>query len=573
MILLRPDYIIFMLIPALILFFFIITHKNSISSIFDEKMLEKLTFDNGSLGRMGRNFMLFIALILMIIALSRPAIEKGDVKIKSKKIDMLIALDISKSMLASDIYPNRLEFAKKKIYEFIDSFKEANVGVVAFSSEGFLVSPMTQDSATLKYLINNLSLESLSSAGTNLLIPINKARTFLKDAKQKIVIIFTDGGDDESFEKELEATKNGDIHVYIYATATNAGSPITENGISIKDKEGNIVITKLNQKIKELAIESGGAYIVGGLKDDSISILVKDIKKKFEMSESDSRKIKEYKELFYYPLGLGILFMLFAFSSFPKKTYLGLFIFLLLGLNSQNLEAGVFDFQTIDEANEAYQNKNYKDAIKSYKEVVKSKKSPQSIYDLANAQYKAGEYEQALSTYNKINSKEQNLEYKKLFNAGNSLFQLKKYKDALKSYENAKKIKSEDDLKHNIELTKKMIEKKKQEQKKRDNKQKKDDKKDKDKDKKKEDKDKQEQDKKNQNNKNKDKQDKKDAENGDKDKDSSKKQEKSKNKKDEKISEKEAKKWEQQLEKRKPKTMPMKFQNYNIERKKDEKPW
>lgn len=565
MILLRPDYILFMMIPALILFFFIITHKNSISSVFDEKMLEKLTFDNGSLGRMGRNFMLFAALFLMIIALSRPAIEKGDVKIKSKKIDLLIALDISKSMLASDIYPNRLEFAKKKIYKFIDSFKEANIGVIAFSAEGFLVSPMTQDSATLKYLIGNLSLESLSTGGTDLLIPIKKGASFLKDSKQKIVIIFTDGGDNETFEKELEATKNAGVHIYIYATATNGGAPITENGISVKDKEGNIVITKLNDKIKTLAIESGGAYIVGGLKDDSVSILVEDIKKKFEMSETNSRKIKEYKELFYYPLGLGILFMLFAFSSFPKRSHVGILALLVIGLSSPKLEAGVFDFQTIDKAHEAYQKENYKEAIESYKEVVKSKKSPQSFYDLANAQYKDKKYEQALSTYNKVTPKDPNLEYKKLFNSGNSHFQLKKYEEALKSYEKAGKINIEADLEHNIELAKKMIEKKKKEQEKKDNKQKKDDDK-------KEDEDKEKQDKKNQDDK-KNKQDKKDAKDGDKDKDSSKKQEEPKDKKEEKISEKEAKKWEQQLEKMKPKTMPMKFQNYNIERTKNEKPW
>ena len=566
MIFIRPDYLIFMLIPTIVLFFFFIKKSNSINSIFDEKILEKLTVDNGSLGRMGRNFMIFIALILMIVALSRPAIEKGDVKIKGKKIDMLIALDISKSMMASDIYPNRLEFAKKKIYEFIDSFKEANVGVVAFSSDGFLVSPMTQDSTTLKYLIGNLSLDSLSTSGTNLLIPIKKAKTFLKDAKQKIVIIFTDGGDNETFKEELEAAANANVHVYIYATATNAGSPITENGVSIKDTKGNIVITKLNDKIKKLAIESGGAYIVGGLKDDSISILVNDIKKKFELQDNNSRKIKQYKELFYYPLALSLLFMLFSFSSFPKKSHLAVFILLALSIH-QDLQAGVFDFQTINKANEAYKNSNYKEAIKGYKELSNSKKSPQSFYDLANAQYKDKKYKQALSTYNKISSKDKNLEYKKLFNSANTLFQLKKYEDALKTYEKAKKIKNESDLEHNVEVTKKMIEKKKQKQKKKkkDNKDNKDDKKknkDKDKQKKNDKKDAKEK-------------DKKEPKDGDKDKESNEKSEekKQKQKKEEKISEKEARKWEQQLEKRKPKTMPMKFQNYNSKRRENEKPW
>jgi Ca-activated chloride channel family protein len=559
MIFLNPDYLLFMMIPTFILFFFIITHKSNIDSVFDQKMVEKLTFDNGSLGRMGRNFMLFAALILMIIALARPAIEKEDVKIKGKKIDMLIAIDISKSMLATDIYPNRLEFAKQKIYDFIESFKEANIGVIAFSSEGFLVSPMTQDSSTLKYLIKNLSLDSLSSSGTDLTIPILKAKSFLKESKQKIVIIFTDGGDNESFEDELKLANEADEHIYIYATATNIGSPITENGVSVKDKDGNIVITKLNQNIKTLALESGGAYIVGGLKDESIKLLVEDIKKKFQMSHTKSREIKEYKELFYYPLGLAVMFMLFAFSSLPRRNTLAISL-IVLNISTQNLHAGVFDFNTINRAEDAYKEKRYKEAIKAYRELSLSKKDPKSLYDLANALYKDKRYDQALNAYNKVISKDNNLEYKKLFNSANALFKLKKYEDALKTYENAKKIKTEPDLEHNIEVTKKMIQKKKnkkQDKNRKDNRQKPNNKKNQKQQEKKENK----------------KDDKQNSQNESSENQSSKHKKEKQNKKEQKISEKEAKKWQERLEKRKPKTMPMKFKNASVKRKQIEKPW
>ncbi len=556
MILLNPSYLIFMMIPAIILFFLIINQKSNLNSIFDENIIKKLTFDNGSLGKTGRNFMLFASLILMIIALSRPVIEKGDVTIKSKKIDLLVALDISKSMLTTDIYPNRLEFTKKKLYEFIDSFAEANIGVVAFSSEGFLVSPMTQDSTTLKYLIKNLSLESLSTSGTNLLIPITKAKSFLKDSSQKILIIFTDGGDNEEFKKEIKQALDANIHIYIYATATASGGKIEENGVSIKDKQGNIVISKLNEKIKTLAIKSGGAYIVGGLKDDSVTLLVKDIKNKFKMQDTNSKKIKEYKELFYYPLGLALIFMLFAFSSFPRKIGLGAFVLLFFSFSSQSLEASIFDFRTIDKAHKAYENKDYKEAIDAYGEVVESKKSSAGYYDLANALYKNGQYEEALKTYKKVETEDKNLEYKKLFNSGNSNFALKKYKEALKYFEDAKKIKSEKDLEENIELTKKMIKEKKQDE------NKKDDEKDKEDEKKDEEK-KDKGDEKNQD-------DKKD---GKEESDKPSKQEEKKEKKEKKISEKEAKKWEEQLEKSKPKTMPMQFQSQEVRRDENEKPW
>ncbi|MCH9813705.1 MAG: VWA domain-containing protein [Epsilonproteobacteria bacterium] len=565
MILLKPDYLLFMLIPALILFFFILLHKNTITTIFDQKILEKLTFDNGSLGRMGRNFMLFTALFLIIFALSRPVVEKGDVTIKNRSIDIMVALDISKSMLASDIYPNRLEFAKQKLYKFIDSFEEANIGVVAFSSEGFLVSPMTRDSTTLKYLIKNLSLDSLSTSGTNLMIPINKAKSFLKESKQKIMIIVTDGGDSTTFEKEIAAAKEEDIHIYIYATATNQGAPIQEDGASIKDKTGNIVITKLNSAIKTLAIESGGAYIVGGLRDQSIQILVEDIKKKFELQEKESREVKEYQELFYYPLALALLFILFAFSSLPKRNSTTILLLLFL-IPHVHLKAGIFDFQTIQKANEAYQNQAYKEAIESYTEVAKSKQNAQSFYDLANALYKDKQYESALKQYQSITTKDQNLEYKKRFNIGNSYFQMQKYEEALKAYEDAKKIQSEEDLTHNIELTKKQI---KKEQQKQQNKEQQNQKKDKDKEQQQNNQQKPD---KEQKEKQQDKGDQKESKSADQQEKSEQAQQAQK-KEEEKISEKEAKKWEEQLEKMKPKTMPMQFQSNSVERSKNENPW
>jgi Ca-activated chloride channel family protein len=256
-----------------------VTNRSKLNSVFDEKILEKLTFDNDSLGKVGRNIMLFVALVSIIVALSRPVIPKGDVKIKSKSIDMMVALDVSKSMKAVDIYPDRLTFAKKQFNSFLDAFNEANVGVIAFSSDGFLVSPMTQDSDTLKYLVKNLSLESMSLKGTDIMIPIERAKEFLKDSKEKIVIIFTDGGDNKDFSKEIEKAKEYGISVYIYAVGTELGAPIKDNGEDIKDKNGNIVISKLNESIKELAMNTNGAYIVGSYKDNSVDLMVEDIKK------------------------------------------------------------------------------------------------------------------------------------------------------------------------------------------------------------------------------------------------------------------------------------------------------
>jgi len=564
MIFLKPEYLTMMLIPTLILFYFIVSNKSALDTYFDEKILQKLRYENGTLGKIGRNILLFVALIMMIVALARPVVEKGDVQIKSKSIDMMVALDISKSMMAGDFYPSRLAFAKKRFVEFVDSFAEANIGIVAFSSEGFLVSPMTQDSSTLKYLVNNLSLDSMTLKGTNLLIPIEKGNAFLKDSKDKIIIIFTDGGDKTDFKKEIERAKEYGESIYVYAVGTAEGGPILEEGKAIKDKEGNMVITKLNESIKTLAFETGGAYIVGNHEDNSIELMVKDIKKKFKMQDIKEKKVKEYRELFYYPLSVAVLFLLFAFHSFPSRASTLIMIGLIMIASPRPSEAKVFDFFDIDKASQAYESEQYEEASEHYKKVIKSNKSAESIYDLANAQYKQGSYKEALKSYQNVTAKTDALKYKKAFNSGNTHMQLKEYEKAVKAYEKAQKLKTEEDLEHNLELAKKKLEeKKKKEQKKKDKDKKKEDKKKKDK--KQGDDDSEKKDKK--------KEEKKDKkEEGKKKKEEQKKKEQKAQKKPE-ISKKEEKMWEKHLEKMKPKTMPMKLKMKPAEREKDEKPW
>ncbi len=544
-----------MTIPALIFLFFTLKQKSEIDTIFTKKMVKKLTFNKNRVTKNVRNILLFSSFFLIIIALARPVIEKGSINTKTKSIDIIVALDISKSMLADDIYPNRLEFAKSNIYEFIDRFQEANIGVIAFSSGGFLVSPKTQDSETLKYLIKNLSHQSITTKGTNISIPIKNAEKLLKESAQKILIIFTDGGDKESFEDEIKSANQIGLSVYIYATATKKGASIKDGTKVLKDRDKNIVITKLNENIKDLALKSGGAYIVGGFKDNSIQILIDDIRKNFHIQDVNSRTVKEYQELFYYPLALAIILLLFAFSSLPRRGGVATLVIIILSIQSQQLKADIFDFQTINKAHKAYKNGDYQNAVEYYSRVLLSKNTPQSRYDLANALYKNREYKEALKNYNLIRGEDKSLRYKKLFNIGNTLFALKRYKEALVSYEKAKEIKIESDLQHNIELTKNML---------------KDEFIDPKESRKKESGKKRELDHKDKTDSQKNSRDKT-AEKEDRKKDKNSKH--PKDKKDEKISEKEARKWEEKLKNSKPKTLPLKLEDKDIKREEDEKPW
>ncbi len=468
MIFLKPEYLYLMLIPLLVLIVLIATNKSTLDRYYSKEVLKRLKISDGSIGQKGRNIFLFLALVLMTIALARPVIPKGEVNVKSSTTDILLAIDVSKSMLADDMYPNRLEFAKKRAIEFMRSFKSARFGVVAFSSVGFLVSPLSEDIPTVEYLVKNLNTDSLNQKGTDLMTPLQLANKFLKNEKEKVLVIFSDGGDSKDFSKEITYAKEHDIKVYIYAVGTKRGSTIKENGVVLTDKKGNIVITRLNGAIKELALKSGGAYIVGDYTGKSIKALEKAIKQKIYETNKREKKIKTYKELFYYPLWAAILFMLFGFSSMPRRKLQKVAPMLLVAfmMFAPSLKASsLFDFQVIKKADNSYKNKNYKESAKLYSKLLKDKNTPELHYDLANSLYKQKKYKEALKEYEQINSKDSSLMFKKYYNEGNAYAYLKKYDEAIKAYEKALKIDPKDeDARHNLELIKKLKKKKQNKQ-------------------------------------------------------------------------------------------------------------
>jgi Ca-activated chloride channel family protein len=312
------EFLALLIIPALL----VALLKNdtlALAKYFAPNMLKKMQKRGSGLSKRARVIALVASLSFLIVALTRPVVDNGEIKVKSEFIDAVVAFDISKSMQAQDIYPNRLEFAKQKFYELLESFKNARIGVIGFSSRAFLISPLTSDYSTLKYLVKNMNLDYVSLLGTDILEPLKITQELLKDSKHKALIIFSDGGDQESFAKEIEYAKEHNIKVFVYAVATKKGSVIKSGNQVVKDKNGDIVITKLNSHIEELALQSGGAYMPYSLKKGDIKYLVEDLKSKFKATTKEQRSIKDTKELFYYPLMVAILLLFVGLFSLPRR--------------------------------------------------------------------------------------------------------------------------------------------------------------------------------------------------------------------------------------------------------------
>lgn len=558
-----------MLIPAFILMFFIITKKNSFDKYFSKEVLEKLSVSNQYFSNKARNITLFMSLIFMIIALARPVADEKVHESKQELNAVVIAIDVSKSMLANDIYPNRLEFAKKKLLDIIEQSKTNALGVILFAKSSFLLSPITQDFTSLKILVENLDTGINFDNGTNIYSTLETTEKLLKDFKNRNLILLSDGADKKDFSEEIEFAKKKNINIYTIATATTKGSAIKlRDGNYLVDKNGNIITVKLNENIKKLSLETNGAYINYSLDSNDITQILKEINSKSKKQEFEEKRFKTYTELFYYPLGFGIFLLLIAFSSLPKlmlKSKKNIVSILLLAfcLNNEKLNAISFDFQTIEEANKAYNEQNYNKAANAYESV---KKSEEASYNLANSLYKEGKFKEAINEYKNIQSDNKDLNYQKLHNLGNSYVKAKNLQEAKKTYEEALKIKNDKQTKENLDLVNKALEKEKQKNKGDKNK-KEDKKKEQDKDKK---------DSKKDDSENKEKQKDKKQKEQDKDskaKENDKKKEKSNpNKKQNEISDLEEQKWLKQLENQKTNSLMKKMESKK-EDSNSQNPW
>lgn len=523
---LYPNVFYFLLLPLVVLILLILTSKDNFHQHFSKEILEKLKVGGDSIGKTARNVLLFFSLIFFIVALARPVMDKKEQEVKQKLIPIVVALDLSKSMLASDIYPNRISLAKKKLKSIIKNGQNTTIGVVLFAKDSYILSPVTEDFLSLNYIVDNLDTDIDVANGSNIAAVLEATSHMLESYSVKNLIILSDGGNEDGYSDELDFAKENNIAIYSVGLATKNGSPIPkkEGGYMI-DKDGKIVTVKLNDSIKKLSLQSGGGYIDFSLDDSDIKAIINRINIQSKKEELKSQKYKTYTELFYYPLGFGIFIFLLSTSSFPRrKTALKTILVLCSFSMVQNdLNAFEFEFETIEKAKSYYEKKEYEKAAGEYRKVSNS---PQNYYNLANALYKSGKYQEAISTFEKIVTEDRELEYKKLHNMGNSFVKSNDLEKAKDFYEKALSLKEDKYTRENLELVKKELEKRENKQNNKDKNNKSQDQEDKSQDNKNQDK-KNEQDKKEQNKEDKNKQQK-----GDKDKDQKNKNDQ-KNKKDE----------------------------------------
>ena len=491
---LHPEILYYLLPLALILFGFLLTQKEAQATFFSQEVMEKLKVTQNNLTQRARNALFMIISVLIIIALAGPVIKEGKVEVKAKSADVMIALDISDSMLAEDVYPNRLESAKQKAMELLKLAPNERMGVIAFAKNSYLVSPLSFDHNAVGFLLRQLDTTSITEKGTNLLSMLNVVDSSVKKESKKYLLILSDGGDGSDFSKEIAYAKEKNIVVFILGIGTVKGSPIKAKDGKFIKQNGEIIVSRLNENIVNLATKTAGVYIENVRSDEDVKAMLGEIEKHSEKRELKSEEIERFTPLFYYPLGLALFLLLVATSSLGKfraKAPIALYVFMALAFNLPQTHAGVLDFMELDAAKEAYEAKDYNKSSQTYERYAKKTNNSDGYYNAGNSLYKQKKYDEAIKSYEKATFDDASKEAKKYANIGNALVKQMKpesLEQAVKSYEKSLELADDGNTRENLEAVKKALEE--QKKKNEDKKESKDDKEKKESDKDKKDKDK-----------------------------------------------------------------------------------
>ncbi len=265
-----------------------------------------------------------LAIGLVVFALARPRIGFDWAEVRQKGVDIVIAVDVSQSMLAADIQPSRLERAKRKISDLLGMLDGDRVGLLAFAGVGFVQCPLTTDYAAVKMFLDYIDPDLIPVPGTALTDAIELATKSLAQGSPdssagRALIIITDGEDQDSSPVEAaKKAKEKGIKIFTIGIGQTDGAPIPEvSGGFKKDKNGNLVITKLNEDVlKEIALITDGTYVRSVSGDmDLEKIYRESLKGKTEEHEFESTRQKLWHERYQWFVFAALLLLLVEFFS------------------------------------------------------------------------------------------------------------------------------------------------------------------------------------------------------------------------------------------------------------------
>ena len=254
-----------------------------------------------------------LGFFFFVVGLSRPQIGAKLKEHETKGAEIMIVLDVSNSMLAEDYSPNRLERAKLAISRLVDKLRDDRIGLIVFAGNSFVQLPITTDYVSAKMFLNSISTESVPVQGTAIGDAINTAmRSFsAQSEKSRAIIIITDGENHED-DPVAAAKQAADMGVRVFAIGVGSpeGKPIPMDGELLKDKDGEIVVTRLDEAVlQEVANAGNGVYVRAGNNEFGLNPIIENIQR-MDDEKYSSIVFEEFDEQFMYFLGIALFFFI-----------------------------------------------------------------------------------------------------------------------------------------------------------------------------------------------------------------------------------------------------------------------
>ena len=318
----------YLLLLFLIPFFFIVQavvlnlRRRRLRKFGDEQLVSQL-MPSYSKGTVWVRLSFFaVGFFFFVIGLSRPQIGAKLKEHETKGAEIMIVLDVSNSMLAEDYSPNRLERAKLAISRLVDKLREDRIGLIVFAGNSFVQLPITTDYVSAKMFLNSISTESVPVQGTAIGDAINTAmRSFsAQSEKSRAIVIITDGEnhEDDPVEAAKLAAESG-ARVFAIGVGSPEGKPIPMDGELLKDKDGEIVVTRLDEKVlQEVANAGNGVYVRAGNSEFGLNPVIENIRR-MEDEKYSSVVFEEYDEQFMYFLGIALFFFVLEMLVGDRK--------------------------------------------------------------------------------------------------------------------------------------------------------------------------------------------------------------------------------------------------------------
>lgn len=327
------------LIPVVVLLYLalILWKKKARKAFGDSELLEQLAPERST----AKPFVKLLLAVLIIASLSvglvNPKVGTRLETVKREGVDIVFALDVSKSMLAADVRPNRLEKSKQLVSRTLDKLVSDRVGMIIYAGSAYPQLPITTDYSAARLFLKSVDTDIIPSQGTAIADAIDMATGYYDDEEQKnrVLVIITDGEDhEEGISEAVEKARDKGIKIFTVGVGTDRGAPIPDmrNGYNVgykKDRNGEVVVSKLNTDVlRQISKETDGAYINGTNTREVVDFLMESISE-MEKKEFEATVFSDYEDQFQWFLGLALLLLILDVFVLERKTQwfkkLGLF--------------------------------------------------------------------------------------------------------------------------------------------------------------------------------------------------------------------------------------------------------